>query len=320
MDDRIDKQGKKVTLLGFFTNILLAIVKIITGFLGGSGALLADGIHSFADMLIDLAVLISLKLTRKPPDDCHNFGHEKYQTLIAALIALILGVVAVEMIITGIKSVIEIIRGIIPDSPSVYVLIVAAVCIVVKEILYRLTVIVGRKLNNSAIIANAWHHRTDAFASLGVMIGIAGAILLGGKWTALDSVAMVLVGLLIIRVAYKIFKPAIGELLERSLNQEEIDEIDGIIRSFDGVVDYHKLKTRRLGSKIAIEVHLELKRELNLIDAHALTLEIERQIRGKLGAETLIATHIEPHSGNTNKQKIGETDSCSNVDKTSKCH
>ncbi len=286
--------GKRITLIGFWINFVLTVFKILAGIVGRSGAILADGVHSLSDFLTDLVVLLGFKLTERPEDECHNYGHGKYETLATIVISIFLAIVGLEILKSGIENIIAVSRGNLLPQPKMIALIAAAVSIVTKELLYRYTIKVGKKIKSSAVIANAWHHRSDSLSSLGALLGVGGAIVGGNRWIILDPIASVIVSLFIFRVAYQVLKPAVNELMEASLQKEEKERIINILESFKDVKSYHKLRTRRIGAKAAIELHLLVDGQLNVRAAHDIATEIELNLKKELGESCIVTIHIEP--------------------------
>ena len=289
-----EKSIYKVTWIGSIVNFLLLVFKFIAGFLGHSSALVADAVHSLSDFATDIIVIVFVKISGKPEDDDHRYGHGKYETLATALIGVALFAVGIGLLVSGATKVADVIKGVVLRAPSMIALVAAAVSIVAKEILYRYTVRVGKNLNSQAVVANAWHHRSDAFSSLGTLIGIGGAILLGEKWRILDPLAAIVVSAFIIKVAADLLKPCVDELLERSLPAETEKRILDIIASFPEVSSPHHLRTRRIGNHIAIEVHLRMDGKTSLEDAHTVATNVERQLKSEFGPDTHIGIHMEP--------------------------
>ena len=289
-----EKSIYKVTWIGSIVNFLLLVFKFIAGFLGHSSALVADAVHSLSDFATDIIVIVFVKISGKPEDEDHRYGHGKYETLATALIGVALFAVGIGLLVSGATKVADVIKGVVLPAPSMIALVAAAVSIVAKEILYRYTVRVGKNLNSQAVVANAWHHRSDAFSSIGTLIGIGGAILLGEKWRILDPLAAIVVSAFIIKVAADLLKPCVDELLERSLPAETEKRILDIIASFPEVSSPHHLRTRRIGNHIAIEVHLRMDGKTSLEDAHTVATNVERQLKSEFGPDTHIGIHMEP--------------------------
>ena len=284
----------KVTLTGSIVNFLLLVFKFIAGVLGHSAALVADAVHSLSDFITDIVVIVFVKISGKPEDDDHRYGHGKYETLATAVIGLALFAVGAGLLVNGATKVSEVIKGAVLPAPSMIALIAAAVSILSKEILYRYTVRVGNHLNSQAVIANAWHHRSDAFSSIGTLAGIGGAIFFGEKWRILDPIAAIVVSAFIIKVAIDLIKPCIDELLERSLPAETEKQILDIISSFPEVSSPHHLRTRKIGNHIAIEVHLRMDGQTTLENAHSVATKVEKKLKAEFGPDTHIGIHMEP--------------------------
>lgn len=284
----------KVTWIGSLVNFLLLAFKFAAGILGHSAALVADAVHSLSDFATDIIVIVFVRISGKPEDEDHKYGHGKYETLATAAIGLILFAVGIGILVNGATSVGDFLKGKVLPAPSIVALIVAAISIILKEILYRYTINEGKKLNSQAVIANAWHHRSDAFSSIGTFIGIGGAIFLGEKWRILDPIAAIVVSGFIMKVAIDLLKPCIDELLERSLPAETEQKILELITSFPEVSSPHHLRTRRIGNHFAIEVHIRMDGQTTLEMAHHTATLIERRIKEEFGPETHIGIHMEP--------------------------
>lgn len=284
----------RVTWIGSIVNFILLALKFIAGILGHSAALIADAVHSLSDFITDIIVIVFVKISGKPEDDDHKYGHGKYETLATALIGIALFAVGIGLLVSGATKVSEVINGAVLPAPSIIAFAVAGVSIIAKEILYRYTVRVGKNLNSQAVIANAWHHRSDAFSSIGTLIGIGGAIFLGEKWRILDPIAAIVVSGFIIKVSIDLIKPCVDELLERSLPAETEKQILDIITSFPEVSSPHHLRTRRIGNHIAIEVHLRMDGNTTLENAHSVATEVEKRLKEEFGPDTHIGIHMEP--------------------------
>lgn len=289
-----EKQIFRTTLVGSVANLLLVVFKFVAGIVGYSAAMIADAVHSLSDFITDIIVIIFVAISGKPEDEDHDYGHGKYETLATAVIGIILFFVGVGILISGIKAIIGALQGEPLQTSSLLALITAVISIVVKEVLYRYTVKRGKALGSSSVVANAWHHRSDALSSIGTAIGIGGAIFLGEQWRILDPIAAVIVSLFIIKVAVELFKPCIEELLERSLPAEMEQKILDIILSTPQVSSPHHLRTRRIGSYIAIEVHIRMDGQISLSEAHQVASDIERRLKAEFGEKTHIGIHMEP--------------------------
>ena len=289
-----EKSIYKVTWIGSAVNFLLLVFKFVAGIVGHSSALVADAVHSLSDFITDIIVIVFIKISGKPEDEDHRYGHGKYETLATALIGIALFAVGIGLLVGGATKVTEVLNGATLPAPSMITLIVAAVSIIAKEILYRYTVHAGKRLNSQAVIANAWHHRSDAFSSIGTLVGIGGAIFLGEKWRILDPIAAIVVSAFIIKVAIGLIKSGIDELLEKSLPAETEKQILDIIASFPEVSSPHHLRTRRIGNHIAIEIHLRMDGNTTLENAHKVATDVEKRLKEEFGKDTHVGIHMEP--------------------------
>lgn len=289
-----EKEIYKVTIAGSVVNFLLLVFKFAAGILGHSAAMLADAVHSLSDFVTDVIVIVFVRISNKPQDKGHDYGHGKYETLATAIIGLLLLIVGFGILWNGATSIYTFLRGGQLEEPGMVALIAAVVSIVLKEILYRYTVAKGKKLNSQAVVANAWHHRSDVLSSVGTAVGIGGAILLGEHWRVLDPIAAVIVSFFIMKVAIQLLIPCVDELLEKSLPDEVEKEIEQALLSFPGVSEPHHLRTRRIGSYCAIEVHVRMDGRITLEEAHNTATAIEHKLKEMFGAGTLINIHVEP--------------------------
>lgn len=289
-----EKEIYKVTLLGSFVNFLLVIFKFLAGIAGHSAAMLADAVHSLSDFITDVVVILFVRISNKPQDKSHDYGHGKYETLATALIGVALLGVGFGILWNGANEILAFMHGEQLRTPGMTALVAAVISILLKEILYRYTVRMGNKYNSQAVIANAWHHRSDAFSSIGTAVGIGGAILLGPHWAVLDPIAAVIVSFFIMRVSIKLLIPCIDELLEKSLPENVEREIEQIVLSFDGVTEPHHLRTRRIGNNYAIEVHVRMNGDISLYKAHETASAIEYKLKKRFGEDTHVGIHVEP--------------------------
>ena len=289
-----EKSIYRVTLAGSAVNVVLLVFKFVAGLLGGSAAMIADAVHSLSDFITDVIVLLFVRLSSKPEDSDHDYGHGKYETLATSLIGLALMCVGIMIMYNGACSIVSAIMGNPLPQPGMIALTAALVSIALKEWAYRFTARVGRKCESQAVIANAWHQRSDALSSIGTAVGIGGAILLGEKWAVLDPIAAVVVSVFIIRTAWQLTKQSAGELLEQSLPAEMEREIEEIVAREPMTSEVHHLRTRRIGSHIAIEMHLRMPGDISLYESHLHATNIEQELRKRFGASTHIGLHVEP--------------------------
>lgn len=291
-----------VTLLGSAGNLALTVFKFVAGILAHSAAMTADAVHSLSDFVTDLIVLVFIRIGARPQDTSHDYGHGKFETLATLFVSLALVAAAIGIIVSGSVKFAHWLGGETLVMPGRLALWAALISIVVKEILYRYTVARGKALNSAAVVANAWHHRSDALSSIGAAIGIGGALLLGQKWAVLDPLASIVVGAMLVKVAWELLRTSTGELTDESLPAETEKEIEDIIHSFPDVSEPHNLRTRRIGNRIAIEAHVRMDGSRTLHDAHERVTQIEHKIKERFGKETLVTIHMEPISGSKKQE------------------
>lgn len=289
-----EKEIYRVTLVGGVANLLLVGFKFVAGTVGRSGAMIADAVHSLSDFITDIVVLAMVGISAKPVDTSHDYGHGKFETVATLFIGLALAAAAVGIVVSGAGKLAAWLQGEDLPSPGKIALWGALASIAIKEILFQYTFRKGKKLQSQAVVANAWHHRSDALSSIGAAVGIAGAILLGDRWTVLDPLASIVVGAMLVKVAWDLLGPSIGELTEQSLPADTENEILALVESVDGVSDPHNLRTRRIGNHIAAEVHIRLDGNMPLYEAHEKASTIERLFRGRFGRDAHIIIHMEP--------------------------
>ena len=294
MEKPRDKRIYRITLMGSIVNMVLLILKFAAGILGHSAAMIADATHSLSDFLTDIVVIAMVRLSNKPADDDHRYGHGKYETMATSIIGIALIVVAAILGWNGLVRIIRFAQGEPQQSPETIALVAAIASIVLKEWIFRATRRVAREVCSSALEANAWHHRSDALSSVGTALGIGGAVILGNGWAVLDSIAAVVVSALIIITALKLLRQASGELLEESLPKEVEKKIISTVYADPLATDVHNLYTRRIGNHIAIEMHLRLPGTITLEEAHNHATGIENRLRAEFGPGIHIMLHIEP--------------------------
>ena len=290
-----DKKVYRVTLLGSVVNLLLLVFKFVAGVLGHSAAMIADAVHSLSDFVTDLIVIVFVKISSKPEDADHAYGHGKYETLASCIIGLALIVVGVMMGYNATVKIVDVVRnGTELASPGIIAPAAAVLSIVLKEWMFHLTRKVAREVDSPAVEANAWHHRSDALSSVGTAIGIGGAVLLGSKWAVLDPIAALVVSVFIVVQAAKILSDAIGQLMEKSLPRDVEQRICEIVYEEEGTSDIHHLRTRKIGSQISIELHVRMNGYLTLREVHDKSIAIEKRLRAAFGDSTYINLHVEP--------------------------
>ncbi len=289
-----EKKIYRITLFGSLINLFLVTVKFLFGILGRSSAMIADAVHSLSDFITDLIVILFVHLSSKPQDKNHDFGYGKYETLATSLVGLALLIAGIMILYSGVEKILMVLKGETILQPSMVALIAGLLSLIFNELAYRFTIRAGRQLNSQALIANAWHHRSDAFTSIGATLGIGGAIFLGNRWAVLDPLAAVVVSIFVIKTAWKLTRQAADELLERSLSDNIKGEIRRIAESESDVSQVHNLRTRRIGNQIAIEMHIRMPGDIPLYTAHKRTSEIEKLLRDQFGKGTHVIVHVEP--------------------------
>lgn len=289
-----EKEIYKITLWGSFVNFLLLVFKFVAGFVGNSAAMMADAVHSLSDFITDIIVILFVRVSSMPKDENHHYGHGKYETLATAIIGVVLFAVGVGILVNAVEAIIDFFHGKELAAPNIWALGAAAVSIVFKEALYQYTVYKGKNLNSNAVMANAWHHRSDALSSIGTLLGISGAMFLGEKWRVLDPIAAFWVSIFILKVAIELTKASLEELLEKSLPKKTQEKILNIIHSFPEVKSPHNLRTRHIGSNIAIEFHIRMDGNLSLNEVHEITKRMENALKAEFGPLTHIGIHMEP--------------------------
>ena len=289
-----ERSIRSVTLWGALVNMGLTVFKLLAGIFGRSAAMVADGIHSLSDLLSDAVVLIFTHISSKGNDKGHSFGHGKFETFATMIVSLMLLIVGAGMMKNGINSIIDILNGNILPKPGWIAITAAVVSIAAKEILYRVTARVGRKVDSPVVIANAWHHRSDAMSSIGSLVGIGGAMILGSKWTILDPLAACAISIAIIVVAVKMGLPSIEELLEASLPEDVEYEIRETASAVPGVRNIHALKTRRNGVSYIIDAHILVDPQISVVESHEIASQVENALSSRYGKETQVNIHVEP--------------------------
>lgn len=289
-----EKEIYRVTLWGSVVNISLTAFKFVAGILGCSAAMIADAVHSLSDLLTDVVVLLFVRISSRPADSDHPYGHGKYETLASAIVAIVLLAAGGVLAGQGVSKIVAVVRGGHLDVPGSIALWAALLSVAAKELIYRLTIRVSRKVDSPVLAANAWHHRTDALSSVAAAVGIGGALLFGGTWAILDPIAAVLVSVFILITAAQILHRALQELLEQSLPADIEQQIREIVAADNELTGLHHLRTRRVGSVCSIEMHLRMPGDTSLYEAHRHSIELERRLRERFGQGTLITIHLEP--------------------------
>lgn len=293
-----EKEIVHITLWGSVVNVALTALKFVAGIMGCSAAMIADAVHSLSDLLTDFVVLLFVRISSRPADQKHPYGHGKYETLATTIVAMALLIAGGVLLMEGVEKIIAALRGEELTMPGRIALWAALISIASKELIYQLTMRVARRVDSSALEANAWHHRTDALSSVATAIGIGGALLFGGRWAILDPIAAVLVSLFILIAAAKLLYEAVEDLMEKRLPEEVEQQIRDIVAQDTEMSELHKLRTRRVGSVYSIDMHLRMSGDTSLYEAHRHSMLLEQRLREHFGQETLVTIHLEPYKVN----------------------
>ena len=299
-----NREEKRCTLVGMTSDVCLSAIKIVTGIFGHSSAILADGIHSIGDMVTDGLVYAMVRLSGKGVDERYRYGRGKYETLAAFLISIILVIVALGLMSEGAQDVWAAIQGETLERPHNIALVVGMIAVIVKEGLYHYTRLKGRKTGSSALKAYAWHHRADALSTAATLLGVAGAMFLGERWRVLDPIAAIAVSVLILVLAYRMGRPAIEELLEKSLPDDVVRRIGDTVSDVHGVCAFHNLRTRHNGAVNVVDIHVKVDGSLTVEQSHHITRDIERQLAALLG-KVLVNIHVEHYHGQNDCERLG---------------
>ncbi|MDE6328334.1 MAG: cation diffusion facilitator family transporter [Duncaniella sp.] len=285
---------RRVTWVGFWVNAILMVLKIAIGFYGHSDALVADGVHSLSDFATDLIVLLFVSIAYKSADSGHPYGHGKFETFAALIIGVILLGVAIGIGNSGLRSVIASAHGEMPPRPDLWTLAVAVISILAKELLFRYTIRASRTIGSQSLRANAYHHRSDAVSSIATLAGISAAYFLGDSWRILDPIASMLIAVFIAVSAIQICLPAINELLEKSLSPSRIDKVESIIEGVAGVKAFHRLRTRRNGHSVIIDVHIKVDPDITVSAGHDIASAVEKALHEEFDNDIITNIHVEP--------------------------
>ncbi len=297
--DNRQKASNKVTLIGAAANVVLTTIQITLGIFGQSQALIADGLHTLSDLITDALVLLAVKHGAQEADDDHPYGHSRYETAATVILGVILIAVAGGI---GYRAILRLLAMDTLTTPSSYTLLGAGAAILVKESLYQYTIRVARRLHSTILKANAWHHRSDAISSIFVLIGIAGSL---AGWPWLDPAAALAVAMMIINIGWRLGQDAMKELVDTGLDPEEISSLKEIIYDVDGARSVHSLRTRRMGGKILIDVHLQVDGMISVSEGHLISETVRsRLLRANPGILDVLV-HIDPENDEVFSPAVG---------------
>jgi len=284
------RQVQKVTIWGLLVNLALSAMKFVFGFLGNSQALVADGVHSLSDSTTDIAILVGARFWTQPADEHHPHGHGRIEIMVTLFIGVVLAIVGILIAYRAIQTIGMDHRS----APGWVVFAAACVSMISKEILYQWTMLVGKRIKSSALMANAWHHRSDGFSSLPVAIAVLGTKI-QPEWIFLDHIGAIIVAVLIIQAAFKILWPALNQLADTAASKEEQNQLRRLVRTTEGVRDVHALRTRHVGPGLQVDLHVLVDPELSVSKGHVIAGKVKRKLLDDGPDVVDVLVHIEPY-------------------------
>lgn len=285
--------AERVSLNTIFYNLLLTLFKLFAGLFSHSAAMISDAVHSASDVLSTVVVLIGVKLAGKTSDEGHQYGHERFECVAAILLSVMLAFTGAGIGASGVKNLIWERSQII--IPGTFALAAAVISIIVKELMFRYTAAAAKNINSGALMADAWHHRSDALSSVGSFIGILGAKI---GFAALDPLASVVICVFVLKAAVQIFIDAVGKMTDRAAGAETVQKIQNITLAQDGVIMIDDLKTRKFGDKIYIDLEISVDGTLPLFEAHAIAERVHDSIEANIPFVKHCMVHVNPYSEN----------------------
>ncbi len=275
----------KITIIA---NVILSLLKILAGLIANSGAMLADGIHTLSDVATTFAVIIGMKMSSKPDDSDHPYGHEKIEAVVSKLLAILLAITAIGIGYSGIKNIV--LKNF--SRPGTLALIAAIISIAVKEWMYHYTVKAANKIESPSLKADAWHHRSDALSSIGTLVGIGGAML---GIEILDPIASIVVCIMIIRVSVEIYIQAYNQLIDKSAGADILNKIKYIITNVNGVCSIDDIKTRIHGTRIFADVEISVNGNISVYDGHKIAQNVHDKIETEIPDIKHCMVHVNPY-------------------------
>lgn len=285
------KEINRISIITIVINSILSAFKLVAGILSGSAAIISDSVHSFSDVFSTIIVIIGVNLSKKSPDRDHNFGHEKIESIASLCLAAVLFATAVGIIVSGATNIAEIINGAVVTPPTILAVIAALVSIGTKEWMYHYTKRAAKKTDSTALMADAWHHRSDAFSSIGSLIGAGGAML--GLYI-LDPIASIVIGALIVKVSFDIAKTAVGQLTDRAADPETYERIKEIIESVDGVAHMDSMQTRLHVNQLCLDVKISIPKDLTIEEGHTISHNVKMAIQKEFTNIKSCIIHVNP--------------------------
>lgn len=284
------KKIKKVTWIGLIANLLLAAFKFTVGVIGKSQAVVADAVHSLSDIGTDVAVLLGVKFWSSPADSEHPYGHWRIETLVTAIIGIALFIAGIEIAYKSITSINEVHK----TGPSLIAIVGPMISIILKEVLYRWNKSVGKNIKSKALIANAWHHRSDALSSIPVLFAVLLASI-NPKFVIVDHIGAFVVSIFIMKVSWDILKESFGELVDVSAPKKDLKKIKDVIKKVTGVKSIHAVRTRKLGPGLHVDLHVLVDGNITVKEGHDISEEVKRELIEKGPDVFDVVVHLEPY-------------------------
>lgn len=279
-----------MTLVGLVINVALSALKFAAGILGNSQAVVADAVHSLSDTVTDFAILVGVKFWSKPPDECHPHGHRRIEFLVTIFIGLLLAGVALGLSYNAIAT----LHQAQARPPKAIAFLAAVLSIFTKELLYRWTISKGKEIKSTALIANAWHHRSDSLSSIPAAVAVAGAVLVPGL-TFLDHLGAIVVSMFILQAAWKIVRPSVEQLVDRGAPKEICCGIEQLAFATPRVQEVHAIRTRNIGSGLEVDLHILVDPALSVEEGHQISEEVKRRLIEYVSDVVDVVVHLEPY-------------------------
>ena len=283
----------RVSVISIIVNLALSLVKLVAGVVANSSAMISDAVHSASDVFSTFIVMIGINISSKKPDKEHQYGHERLESVAAIILAVILFATGIGIGISGIEKVLAGNSGEL-KVPGILALMAAIVSIAVKEWMYWYTRVAAKKINSDAMMADAWHHRSDALSSVGALIGIFGARL---GFPVLDPIASVVISIFVGKAAFEIFKDAIDKMIDKSCNEETVKRMEDIVSSQEGVLQVDRIKTRLFGAKIYVDVEIAADSKLTLVKSHQIAKQVHDAIENEFTEVKHCMVYVKPKIG-----------------------
>ena len=294
-ENRDAAAAMRVSVLSIFINIALSLLKLLAGVIAKSGAMISDAVHSVSDVLSTFVVIAGVRLAGKKPDNEHPYGHERMECVAAVVLAVVLAATGVGIGISGVQKIASSGSGSL-EVPGVLALVAAIVSIVVKELMYQYTRRTAKKIRSGALMADAWHHRSDALSSVGSLVGVLGARL---GFPVLDPLASVIICMFIEKAAVDIFRDAIDKMVDKSCPEETVESMKAVITQTDGVLGIDEIKTRLFGSKVYAEVEIAVDAEKTIVEAHDIAERVHSEIETNFPEVKHCMVHVNPAKADT---------------------